>query len=262
MSLDGPTDQFDGELPALQHTRKMEALSTSPVSTALSRIADVAGEFGVPGVGLFAKALRSGQTPVEKVVEQLEDGAYAEIARIWKHLEGRDAEFEEFNARLQSREAQSVYFSAALHGLRTSDPNKHLRLGALTINSVYVNDLKPESLDDMMRAAVELKGEDILVLSKICLDQEQIMKRFGGVNGPEWGKAVDESWRQAVARSRSQPTSERKLHNLDWKSSLSRLAALGFLISVPTESKADDPHMPYGLLLQGFKFIQRLKEIG
>jgi hypothetical protein len=167
MGLDGLRNQFEGELAALQSRREMESLSTSSVSSVLIKIAGVADEFGVPGVGLFAKALKSGQSPVEKVVEQLENGAYAEIARIWKHLEERNAEFEEFNTRLQSQEAQCAYLGAVLHGLRTSDPRKHIRLGTLTINCVYSNDLEPESLDGMMRAAVELNEADFLFLAKI-----------------------------------------------------------------------------------------------
>ena len=141
MSLDGPRNQFDGEMAALQNRREMESLSTSPVSSLLSKIADVAGEFGVPGAGLFAKALKGGQTPIEKVVEQIEAGAYLEIVRIRKHDVEQDARLSEFEVRLRSQEAQSAYLGAVLHGLRTSDPRKHIRLGTLTINCVYANDL-------------------------------------------------------------------------------------------------------------------------
>ena len=159
VSIDGPRNQFDGELAALRSRREMESLSTSPVSSVLSEIADVAGEFGVPSAGLFAKALKSGETPVEKVVEQIENGAYVEISRIWKHLEGKDAQLKEFGERLESQEAHSAYVAAVLHGLRTSDPKKQSRIGALTVNCVYTKDLNPESFDDMMRAAVELKDK-------------------------------------------------------------------------------------------------------
>jgi hypothetical protein len=38
--------QFEGEMAAPQHRRKMESLNSSPVSAALSRIADVAIEDG------------------------------------------------------------------------------------------------------------------------------------------------------------------------------------------------------------------------
>ena len=54
---------------------------------------------------------------------------------------------------------QSAYLGAVLFGLRTSDPGKQIRLGTLTINCDYANDLKPESLDGMMQATTELKEE-------------------------------------------------------------------------------------------------------
>jgi hypothetical protein len=64
MLVEAEMNQFDGELAALEHLRKMEDLDASPVSTALGTFADTAGQLGIPGACLFRSALKSGQTPV------------------------------------------------------------------------------------------------------------------------------------------------------------------------------------------------------
>ena len=259
MTIDGPTNMFEGELAALQRSRAMESLNTSPVCNALSNIADVIGQFGVPGADLFARALKSGQTPVEKVVEQLENGAYAEIARIRKHLEGQDARLNAFEAQLRSQEAQSAYLGAVLHGLRTSDPRKHIRLGALTIDCLYADDLEPEGLDDMMRAAVELKARDILALGFICSRQSKILA--DAKKWPEqWYDNVRRDWQtsgleQGVASQRAGSD------EIGLKSTLSRLAAFGFIIAVPPVLTQNSPGKePFALLHEGLRFYERIEE--
>ena len=38
--------------------------------------------------GLIRQALKSGQVPVEKMIDNVESAAYEEICTIWEHLEG------------------------------------------------------------------------------------------------------------------------------------------------------------------------------
>ncbi|MGA2207367.1 MAG: hypothetical protein ABSG10_11625 [Terracidiphilus sp.] len=197
MATDEPENQFDGELAALQHQQEMESLNTSPVSIALSKVADCTSQLGIPVVGLFAKALKSGQTPVEKVVEQLQSGAYVEIVRIGKQLEGQDARLTEFETRLQSQEAQNAYLGAVLHGLRTSDPKKQSRLGALTINCVYTADLEPDDLDQTMRTTVELKNTDIVILGNLYKWQNHILNEKG-MNPTKWFGDIQQAHKQLI----------------------------------------------------------------
>lgn len=193
-------------------------------------------------------------------MEQVESGAYSEIGRIWKHIEGKDARSEEFEARLRSQEAQSAYLGAVLHGLRTSDPRKHIRLGALTINCVYANDLEPESLDDMLRAAVELKERDIDALAFICLRQAKIL--VDAEKFPEqWYDNVRKDW-QASGFEQSIAAQKAASDDAGLKSSLSRLAAFGFTVAFPPVKTQNSPGKePYALLHEGKKFYERLQEI-
>lgn len=256
-------NQFDGELAALLRSREMESLSTSPVSIALCNISDVISQFGVPGAGLFAKALKSGQTPVEKVVEQLENGAYAEIARIRKHDEVQDARQEkhdarskEFEARLQSQEAQSAYLGAVLHGLRTSDPRKRIRLGTLTINCVYADDLEPENLDGMMQATVELKEEDIVLLGNLYKWQNHILIEKG-MNPDKWFADIQQAHKQLVESGVL-----KQQDHLGFRSSYMRLESLGLIQEIPSiTNHYGVGYELYALLLEGKKFYERLQEI-
>jgi hypothetical protein len=241
-AMDELMNQFDGELAALQHQRKMESLNTSSISSGLSTIADAVSQFGVPGMGLFAKALKSGQTPVEKVVEQLENGAYAEIARIRKHLEGQDACLKEFGA--------------ILHGLRTSDPRKHIRLGALTINCVYAADLGPENLDGMMQATVELKEEDIVLLGNLFRWQNHILTEKG-MNSNKWFSDIQGAHKQFVESG-----ALNHQNHLEFRSSYMRLESLGLIQQITSINNFYGVGFElYALLLEGKKFYERLQEI-
>lgn len=256
MSLDGPRNQFDGEMAALQNRREMESLSTSPVSLLLSKIADVAGEFGVPGTGLFAKALKGGQTPIEKVVEQIEAGAYLEIVRIRKHDVEQDARLSEFEVRLRSQEAQSAYLGAVLHGLRTSDPRKHIRLGTLTINCVYANDLKPESLDGMMQATTELKEEDVVLLGNLYTKQNHILGEKG-MNPTKWFSDIQTAHKQLVESGVL-----KQQDHLTFRSSYMRLESLGLIQEIPSINNHYGVGFEvYALLLEGKRFHERLQEV-
>lgn len=249
--------QFDGELAALQHQRKMEAISVSPTAAVLGSLADIADKFGMPGAGLFAQALKSGQTPVEKIVEQIEIGAYSQIVRIEKrqndHEAQCDQQFNDFQERLQSVEAQNAYFSAILHGLRTSDPKKQLRLGALTINCIYTNDTQPESLDDMMRAAVELKEVDIKFLERIYESQIRTL-RSSELTDAKRMEEMTKNWPNELTA----PTGRERVIS-GYRMSVARLQAHAFV-------QFRTPGLDIGgelvfLLEDGAKFFEMMRDI-
>jgi hypothetical protein len=222
-------NQFDGELAALRHNREMESLGESTlVSSALDAAAGLAETSGLP-VLPFRKALKSGRVPVEEMVDRLESAAFDEIRRIWEHLEGQKKRQEQFEARLSSQEAQVVLIDAFFHGLRTSDSGKHARLARLTVRSIFVDDLASESLDDMMRAAVELSEADISLLKEVYEEQADGSRKQG----------FDLSGRMG---------------------SVAKLQAVA-LVQLRT------PGLDYGanvvfLLPEGKKFYERLQEIG
>jgi hypothetical protein len=254
--------QYDGELAALRHQREMESLSVSPgVNSVLDATANFADMLGLPGAGLFRKALKSGQTPVETLLEQLETAAIDEIRRIWNCIEGQQMRLREFEGRLQSQEAQSVYLSAIFHGLRTSDPKKQSRLGILTINCIYANDVEPESLDEMMRAAVELKEADLMLLSDMYEMQSPFMRTDQWLN-----KQINERWNILSGYwQRYWDQNQARYRGLEGErlmGSFGKLEYLGLIAPGPNRSSASSPVAScYLLLPDGMRFYERHLEI-
>jgi hypothetical protein len=251
---DKPANQFDGELAALRHQREMESLAASPaITTVLDTVAGLVEKTGLPGSGLFRKALKNGQTPVETLVDQLEAGALSEIRRIWKCLEGQDERLKEFETRLQSREAQDAYLSAIFHGLRTSDPEKRKRLGLLTINCVLANDLSPESLDETMRASVELNDRDISVLRSLSETQRVTATYYPLTSGDGTINRPREVW-QEMERNKFITLA----NQMEIRSSLERLKAMGLCAEIQI---TDSNWLPRVLVTPlGERFVLRLDE--
>lgn len=262
--MDKPVNQFEDELAALVHQRQLESLSESRVTgRVLGGTIELAQALGLPSfIGdIFKKALKQGKPTAEEMIENLERAAYKENCRIWEQLDGQANRMHEFEARLQSQEAQSACLSAVFHGMRTSDPDKHAHLGQLTINCIFENDLKPESLDSMMRAAVELTEHDITVLSSIYMMQiylfsdNEIKKEYSwriqNINSlwEEWWKKQDFSSYQGI-------------NGMTFNSSCVRLQSLGMIASIGISSFLNGSTMHnYELLPDGKKFYERLQEI-
>lgn len=253
-----PANQFDGELAALQHQRQMEELDgPAAVEQVLDTFATWMSEAGLPGMGLFRKALKCGQTPVETLVTQLQSAADEEIHRIWEHLKGKEEEQKAFAERLKSQEAQTAYFAAVLHGLRTSDPKKQARLAMLTVNCVYVGSIETEILDDMMQAAVELKDEDIVLLGSLYRWQAPILSEKG-MNPDKWFGDIQSAHKNLVESGVLNSAD-----HLKYRSSYSRLESLGLVQAIPTiTNHYGVGYELYALLIEGKRLYERLREIG
>jgi hypothetical protein len=254
-------NQFNGELAALRHQREMESLGESPgVDRVLDVTVKLAERAGLPPLmGLFRKALKLGQPSVEQMVDNLEFAAYEESRRIWGHLEGQAERQKEFEARLNSHEAQVAYLSACFHGLRTSDPQKHSRLALLAINCIFMDDLKPESLDDMMQAAAELRDADIVMLGKLYELWKPLLERverakLATSSSPNFHNEFQNVWHRF---GRSLDPAEQ----LEYRGSFARLQSHGMIQQVMF-SNYEVGREPYVLLEGGAKFYERLREIG
>ncbi len=261
----------------MKHGHDMDRLQGSTAADkALDSIADVGNAvatigaavappsallFGVAratfvGLGLFRKAWKFGKPSVDQMIEGIEAGADTRFREIDARLDGKDAEKRVFDARLQSQEAETARLSALFHGLRSSDPVKHQRLGAMTISCIYADDMKPEGLDDMMRAAVELTERDVSLLAKIYRSQKTILDNRGSRPfSHQWNEQVGGYWEQEFPRSENE--------HLSIRGSLMRLQSLGLIAAAETATRDGSiVHHPFGLPLEGKRFYERLQEIG
>jgi hypothetical protein len=130
------------------------------------------------------------------------------------------------------------------------------------VNGVKENDLKPESLDDMMRAAVELTDDDINVLGLIYEMQNHLFSPQD--MRKEYRFRIDAIRSLWVQHWDNQAhSSYQGIRGLAFNSSCSRLQSAGLMSSIGTKTILRGPTMhDYELLPEGKKFYERLQEIG
>ncbi|MGA7342504.1 MAG: hypothetical protein WBE72_11230 [Terracidiphilus sp.] len=273
-------NQFDDEFAARKQRRMMESLHESPVTDHIGDAAEIVGKGAavgsalipplapvlVPigaaasGVGILKKALRLGKPTAEKMIEDLEFATDTQIGRIWAQLGTQTDRQNAFEERLYSHEAQITMLNECFHGLRTSDPAKHRRLAVIAVNSIYEDDFSDESLDSMMRAAVELTGPDIAVLGLIYEMQRDMfdlnsMDVQQGQRMNHLQRRWQEWWTQNI-------DSYRGIEGRRFNNSCARLQAAGLIASIGAKSFAASPTTSnHELLLDGKKFYERIQEV-
>src|ERR1035437_10055006 len=151
--------QFDSSTEAALARIKSENRSSSPVYGAVEKVAnlggmilEVVGFTGASGGIGFLNALKNlAVNKDEGNLIYFGDALVDDIRclyRLYKELK------QQFDERINSPDFSAVVANATLHITRTNVESRLKRLAHLIANGVKENDLEPESLDDMMRAAV------------------------------------------------------------------------------------------------------------
>ena len=252
--------------------RRAEKQNKSPVNrllesaeTAVGIISISTGSVAIGGIAKaigIAKRITSGLgvAMLEENLDHLGDATEAALSRVEKNLDAQGVRIEEIERRLNSNELFEGIRAATLQAQRTKDKKRLERMALILANGVAENDLESENLDDMMRAAVELKERDILALEFICSRQSKILEE--AEKWPEqWYDKVRRDW-QASGFDHGIATQQAGSNGVGLKSSLARLEAFGFIIAVPPVATVNSPgREPYALLHEGQKFCERLQEI-
>ena len=144
----------------------------------------------------------------------------------------------------------------ALRAMHTSVKDRLKRFARIVVNGVKEDDLEPESLDDMMRAAVNLKNADIVLLGKVYVSQLTIFRQ-NVVNPTSWFSQIQHLWTEFV-NSGALDASK----HLEYRSSFSRLESHGLIQKFREISTAQVGMEHYALLKEGQRFYERLQEIG
>ena len=164
--------QFDLETSAALGQLKFEELSKTPGGEFVEIIGDLVALIGTGGLW----AVAGGTSNLLLKVRKLAGASYAsnliyvitavrnDLADLYEREERLRKRIETLPDNPQFAEAIS---GLALRAMQTSVKNRLKRLARIVVNGVKENDLEPEGLDDIMRAAVELKESDILFLGKI-----------------------------------------------------------------------------------------------
>lgn len=234
------------------------AIGSSIASTGAASLA-IAGSI-VAGLGIVEWFRKLGSSKVNENLEILGQATEEALNRVEDVLREHGTAIDEVKRRLESDEFRNAMASASLQALRTTEEKRLKRLALILANGVAKNELEPESLDDMMRAAVELKERDIRALEFICSRQLTILEE--AEKWPElWYDKVRRDW-QASGFDQGIATQQAGSNDVGLKSSLARLAACGFIIGVPPVNTTNSPGKePYALLHDGKRFYERLQEI-
>jgi hypothetical protein len=258
--------QFDSPTEAALARLKSENLSSSTVDGKAEKAATLGGiileAVGFTGASQPVKFLST----LKSLAADKDEGNLIyfgealvdDIRRLYRlHEESKN----QFDQGINSPEFNAAVANATLHITRTNVESRLKRLAHLITNGVRVGDLETESLDDMMRAAVELTARDVIELGVFMNRQSAILAQAKELP-MMWYDNIRRSW-QSWAIEDSAAFREGKLSYFELNSSRSKLAASGFIIAIPPAGTTNSPDaFPYALLPEGARFLERLQEIG
>jgi len=252
--------QFDSRSGAALTQLKAESLHTSPADRLATRLASIGAKLlelsGMSGVSVLTDfvldlkgiAADKDETNLiyfgEKVVSDIGD-----LYRIYKELK------DQLDEVLRSNRFGIVMANATLHVPRANDQRCLKLLSLVIANSVKANDLDAAALDEMMRAAIELREQDIDLLRKIYKSQEGIIRR-GVRDSTHLYSEVQSAWGEFLKSG-----ALRGVDQLTYRSSLARLESHG-LVQQISASQFGIGEEPYMLLEEGAEFVKRIEAIG
>jgi hypothetical protein len=251
--------QFDSPTEAALARLKSESLFSSSVDGKVEKVAgigayllEVAGFTGASrGFGFLSALKNLAASKDEANLTYFGESLVDDIRRLYRLHEELRHDFDEC---LRSSEFDAAVANATLHITRTNVETRLKRLSHLIANGVKASDLEPESLDDMMRAAVELTERDILLLGRLYKSQESIMRYIAArPHSHQWYEDVGAAWEQEFSRSEGD--------HLNLRGSFMRLRAFGLIAETGANLSGDLVKQPFGLLLEGKEFYEQLQEI-
>jgi hypothetical protein len=256
--------QFELETDAALAQLSFEELAKTPGGEFAEIIGDLLALAGVAG----SWAVAGGASNLLLKIRRLAGASYADnliftITAVRNDLADLYAKHSELRQRIESLANDAAFANAisalALRAMHTSVEGRLKRLAQIVVNGVKENNLEPEGIDDMMRAAVELTGRDVRLLERIYTRQRQILA--DAQKWPmQWYDNVRRDW-QAWTVEEAADFRQGTRSFFELKASLSRLAAFGFIIAVPPVGTSNSPGAdPYAILLEGENFHKRLQE--
>jgi hypothetical protein len=252
--------QFDLETDAALAQINFEEVSTTPGGEFVEIIGDLLKLVGGGG----PLGIAGGVSNLLLKVRRLAGASYGSnliyaITAVRNDLKTLYDGHETMRRRIESLPADPQFAEAisslALQAMHTSVKSRLNRLARIVVNGVKEGDLEPESLDDMMRAAAELKDADIVLLGKIYDSQRSILKQpsLGPTN---WFQLIQSRWNVFVDSGALDSSK-----HLVYRSSFSRLESYGLIQKFREISTAAVGLEPYALLEEGKKFYERLQEM-
>jgi hypothetical protein len=254
--------QFDFSSAAALARLKSDSLLASPADKAVSKVASVGSKIlelaGFIGAGTLIDLIQE----LKNLAANKDEGnliyfGEALVDDIRRLYQSNDETRQQVEDLLKSKEFHQAVANATLHITRTNVEIRLERVAILIANGVKSRDLEPESLDDMMRAAVELTDWDIAVLGKMYASQKHLLLNRNSSSG--WSEQIAMTW---TNWNRIFDVGEDK--HLRVRSALSRLQSAGLITEAQSHFVKDGSlaTQAFGLLPEGMKFYERLQKIG
>jgi hypothetical protein len=251
--------QFELQTDAALTQLNWEELSKTPGGEFAEIIGDLLMLLGTGGLW----AVAGGVSNLLLKVRKLAGASYASnllyaITAVRDDLKTLYEKHAELRERIESLRTDPKFAEAisalALSAMHTSVKDRLDRLAHLIVNGVKEGDLGIESLDDMMRAAVELTEWDIFVLGKMYSSQRHLLSTRRDSHG--WSEQVGHVWADW-----GRIFGIREDQHLKVRSALSRLQSIGLVAEAQTNFVKDGTlaRQAFGLLPEGAKFYERLQ---
>lgn len=256
--------QWDSESAAALARIKSEELSASPTREFMQKLtvlsgslADLVGMTGAGAIGHICAALMDLAPAKDREnFFYFGEAVVGDIDRVSRFGEETRRLVEE---NLRKKEAAETLANATLHIPRTNLQARLQRLAHIFTNGVRQGELELESTDDMMRAAVELKEADVILLGKIYDSQIDLVNRqlrIPGTAPTGWHGEIQQVWRDFVNHGGLNPQ-----EHLRYRSSLSRLSSIGLIQQIDITNTYGVGLDIHALLIEGKIFCERIQEI-
>jgi hypothetical protein len=252
---------LENEVAADNQRRMYDKLSRTPIDHVIAVTGDAVSAV-VPflGSGLrIADLIRNlGVPTVEENLDYLSAATEDAISRLERRAVALGESISSIQCRFESREFQDCIAAAVLQTQRTKQKARLRRMALILANGLAVNDINPEELDDLLRAAAELKEADVALLGKLYESQVNLVNQALSIRGEaphNWHQHVQIAWRQFIDSGGLNPQ-----NHLNYRSSFSRLESFGLIQHVDSAGSYGVGCDIYALLAEGKKFCERVKE--
>lgn len=258
--------QFGLETDAALAQVNWEESSKTPGGEFAEIIGDLIALTGVAG----PLAIAGGTSNLLLKIRRLAGASYTSnliytVTAVRNDLADLYAKHAESRNRIESLQTDPAFAEAiaalALRAMHTSVKQRLERLARIVVNGVKDDDLESRSLDDMLRAAAELKDADIKLLGEIYEMQRPFMRTQGWIDKPiaqKWNELAS-YWQKYWNENEDRYAG---LHGMMLMGSFARLESLGMIAPGPNRSSASSPVAQcYFLLPEGARFYARLQEI-
>lgn len=261
--------EFDLETDAALAQLNYDELARTPGGEFAEIIGDLVALVGSGGFG----AVAGGASNLILKIRRLAGASYASnliyaIAAVRNDLADLYQKHAALRARIESLGSDPQFARAiaglALRSMHTSVQGRLGRLAKVVVNGMRDRDLGSENLDELMRAAVELRDIDIAVLSFISVQQGDLLEgNQPAIDGwpHNWINEVQKRWQDSLLK-RSEAFPQKRFDRGEWHSALARLQAFGFVTPIQPNPTANSPgEEPYAFLRAGQKFLRRIGEL-